>query len=166
LLKGCRCRAGKLHDKTPGANVAAELLAKQVFHVGFVIDHKNVSAQPSRSPQQVPMLNARLILVQPARSKCALLHRVRKLSCSAPPLIVSHDVERVFADIDADHRDCAVGLLNMACSVSSLPQASFYREAGVGAKFRLSVMFVPFMGPTDDLCDRKHIKGETWQNRQ
>ena len=31
---------------------------------------------------------------------------------------------------------------------------------------RLSVMFAPFMGPTDDLCDRKHIRGQTWQNRQ
>ena len=42
LLKGCRCRVGKLHDKTSGANVAAELLAKQVFDVGFVIDDKNI----------------------------------------------------------------------------------------------------------------------------
>jgi hypothetical protein len=31
-------------NKTPGANVAAELLAKQVFDVGFVIDHKDVGA--------------------------------------------------------------------------------------------------------------------------
>jgi hypothetical protein len=37
----------KLHDKTPGANVAAELLSKQVFDVGFVIDDENVSAQRS-----------------------------------------------------------------------------------------------------------------------
>ena len=27
---------------------------------------------------------------------------------------------------------------------------------------RLSVMFAPFMGPTDDLCDRKHIRGQTY----
>jgi hypothetical protein len=33
--RGCRCRVGKLHDKTSRANVAAELLAKQVFDVGF-----------------------------------------------------------------------------------------------------------------------------------
>jgi hypothetical protein len=33
------------HDKTPAANVAAELLAKQVFDIGFVIDHENIGAQ-------------------------------------------------------------------------------------------------------------------------
>src|SRR5215471_7463152 len=38
-------RRRKLHDKTPAANVAAELLAKQVFDVGFVIDHQNIDAQ-------------------------------------------------------------------------------------------------------------------------
>jgi hypothetical protein len=30
---------------TPRANVAAELLAKQVFNIGLVIDHENIGAQ-------------------------------------------------------------------------------------------------------------------------
>ena len=44
VAKGGR-RACELHDKTPGANVAAELLAKQVFDVGFVIDYEDIGAQ-------------------------------------------------------------------------------------------------------------------------
>ena len=39
--------------------------------------------------------------------------------------IVAHDVERVFADIDADHGDHSTGFLGMACSLSSVPLASF-----------------------------------------
>jgi len=34
--------------------------------------------------------------------------------CTA--LIVADEVERVLADIDADHGDCSVGLSDMACS--------------------------------------------------
>src|SRR4029077_13211892 len=45
MLQCLRRRRRKLHDKTSGAYVAAKLLAKQVFDVGFVIDHKDIGAQ-------------------------------------------------------------------------------------------------------------------------
>src|SRR5262249_45161376 len=35
----------ELHDETLGSNVAAELLAKQMFDVGFVINHKDIGVQ-------------------------------------------------------------------------------------------------------------------------
>src|SRR5215813_1634338 len=41
-------------------------------------------------------------------------------------LILPHDVERILANIDADHGDCVVGLLRHGVlSSSSLPRASF-----------------------------------------
>src|SRR5262245_17933875 len=43
-LQRLRCGTCELHDEAPGAHVAAELLAKQVFDVGFVVD-KDVGAQ-------------------------------------------------------------------------------------------------------------------------
>ncbi len=47
-------------------------------------------------------------------------------------MIVSHDVERVLANIDADHGDFAVGLLRHGVlSSSSLPRASFYHWRGL-----------------------------------
>jgi hypothetical protein len=36
-------------------------------------------------------------------------------------LIVTCDVERVLADIDANHGDCSVECLDMACSLSWAP---------------------------------------------
>src|SRR5262249_34478515 len=43
-LQRLRRRGRELHEETPGANVTAELLAKQFF-VGFVVDHKDVGIQ-------------------------------------------------------------------------------------------------------------------------
>ena len=40
-------------------------------------------------------------------------------------LIVADDVERVLADIDADHGDGSLGVWDMACSLSLAPLASF-----------------------------------------
>jgi hypothetical protein len=39
-LKGAISRLSKLHCKAAGTDVAPELLAKQVFDVGFIIDHE------------------------------------------------------------------------------------------------------------------------------
>jgi hypothetical protein len=40
FLKGAISRPSKLHCKAAGTDVAPELLAKQVFDVGFIIDHE------------------------------------------------------------------------------------------------------------------------------
>src|ERR1700752_4353964 len=47
-------------------------------------------------------------------------------------MIVSHDVERVLANIDADHGDFAVGLLrHSGLSSSSLPRGQLLSLAGL-----------------------------------
>src|SRR5215468_3555026 len=49
--------------------------------------------------------------------------------CTTP--IVPYDVERVLADIDADHRDCAIGLLRHGVLlVFAAPGLSFYHWRG------------------------------------
>jgi hypothetical protein len=40
-LKGAVSRLRKLHCKAAGTDVAPELLTKQVFDVGFIIDHED-----------------------------------------------------------------------------------------------------------------------------
>src|SRR4029453_6251147 len=48
-LQGFESRLGKLHGEAAHAKVAPELLAKQQFDVGFVIDHENKDAH-ARAP--------------------------------------------------------------------------------------------------------------------
>src|SRR6516164_7431795 len=49
-LQRLRRGSGEFHDETPRAHVAAELLAKQAFDIGLVVDHKNIGAQFFCSP--------------------------------------------------------------------------------------------------------------------
>src|SRR5215831_5642165 len=52
--------------------------------------------------------------------------------CTTP--IVPYDVERVLADIDADHRDCAIGLLRHGVLLVFAAPGSVSITGGAGAR--------------------------------
>src|SRR5262249_6319020 len=61
-LQRLRRRGRELHEETPGANVAAKLLAKQVFDVRFVVDHKDVGVQFPCLPASTGMTRGNVMM--------------------------------------------------------------------------------------------------------